>query len=94
MMRDARPLWSPERGSTQRDRVKAIDQVERLCGRLQEEFGAGSLAGAVTSMIVVARNQIQAAKGRLRILQSGLVAMIKHAPRENSYIVPASKNGR
>ena len=83
-----------KRGSTQSEGVKAIDQVERLCGRLQEEFGAGSQAGAVTSMIVVASNQIQAAKARLHILQNGLVAMIKNAPREESYIMPVGRNGR
>jgi hypothetical protein len=45
-------------------------------------------------MIVVARNQIQAAKARLHILQNGLVAMIKNAPREEFYIMPVGRNGR
>src|SRR4051812_12755609 len=83
-----------KRGSTASEGGKAINQVDRLCGRVQEAFGVGKQASVVASMIVVARNQIQAARARLRILQSGLVAMIVDAPREESYIAPARWNGR
>lgn len=65
-----------QRGFTQRDGIKAIDRVNSLCDQLQERFGSGKHAGTVAGMIVTARNQVQAAKARLSILQKGLAALV------------------
>jgi hypothetical protein len=46
----------------------AISRVSDLCAQMQELFGAGSHAGEVASTVVMARNQILAARARLVIL--------------------------
>ena len=55
-------------GFTRQDGVEAISRVSDLCAQMHEHFGAGSHAGEVASTVVMARNQIQAARARLVIL--------------------------
>jgi hypothetical protein len=55
-------------GFTQQDGVNAIGRVSDLCAQMQEHFEAGSHAGEVASTVVMARNQILAARARLIIL--------------------------
>ena len=76
-----------KRGSTQSEGVKAIDQVERLCGRLQEEFGAGSQAGAVTNG--PARRLATAMQWRMPKVMGSLGAKTK-LPAVTSAAAPAT----
>jgi hypothetical protein len=55
-------------GFSRQDGVDAIDRVSGLCAQMQEHFGAGSHAGEVASTVVMARNQVLAARARLVIL--------------------------
>ncbi len=57
-----------QQGFTRQDGLDAISRVSELCAQMQEQFGAGSHAGEVASTVVMARNQIQAARARLVIL--------------------------
>jgi hypothetical protein len=55
-------------GFTRQDGVDAISRVRDLCAQMQDHFGVGSHASEVASTVVMARNQIQAARARLVIL--------------------------
>ena len=67
-----------QEGLTQQDGVEAISRVTPLCEQLQKQFGSGRHASEVANMIVMARNQVQAAKARLTILQRRETASVAH----------------
>jgi hypothetical protein len=56
-------------GFTRRDGAGAIRRVSELCERLLRRFGSGKRAAEVAGTVVMARNQILAAKARLAVLQ-------------------------
>jgi hypothetical protein len=56
-------------GFTRRDGLGAIRRVGELCERLLRRFGSGKHAAEVAATVVMARNQILAAKARLAILR-------------------------
>src|SRR5262249_10874196 len=55
-------------GVTRQNGLDAINQVVDLCGQMQEGFGLGEHARVVANTVLIARNQILAAKARLAIL--------------------------
>src|SRR4051794_31890919 len=58
-----------QEGLTQEDGADAIARVSSLCEQLQKRFGSGRHAGEVAGTVVMARNQVLAAKARLTILR-------------------------
>jgi hypothetical protein len=56
-------------GFTPQHGIDAISRVNSLCERLQKKFGSGKKASEVASTVAMVRNQIQAAKARLSVLE-------------------------
>ena len=56
-------------GFTQRDGVDGIGRVNDLCGRMQQDFGSGSLEKETGNAVASAHGKIRAAQARLDLLR-------------------------